>query len=213
LNAIISMPAKSAHARQAGQAFETEWGNSFPLTSRIITEYRQHLEKLGPRAKSIPAPTFLLKHAPSQEEALAPKKRRFWRDGITGTFKKETQRILQEETDWDKKGYLYFSNYKPPNWVGDHILLFDFVGDFLSENRIVATTHTLSRTPDGRDFVAYTPIPRKPKRKLTDNSLRFLKAILGLRSKDALQRRRKLSSKDADKLMDFLRTGRITKVG
>ena len=211
VNAVISLSANSSGANRAMQAFDAEWDNSVLLTRSRITRYRRFFETLRPGKPMPSVPVWVLGQTSDDEEhgAGPRRKHRFWRCSVTGTLNDKTVTLLGEVTDWDKKGYGYFSASNPPFKRGDRIMFFDFVGGLLREVKYMDKVRSPVRTPDGRDFVAYDVLnPQGPKRMLTKKALTFLKKLLRQRGVSGLQNRRLLSAKDACALQAFLRTGK-----
>lgn len=211
VNAVLALPADSVDAKRASRAFEAEWENSVELSRDRVTRYRRFFAKLDVRRHTPSVPTWVLGRQADDEEPVAQRRqsRRYWRSFISGTLKDETVRLLREVTDWDKKGYGYFSDSNPPFERGDRILLFDFENGWLREVEYMDKVRSPVRTPDGREFVAYV-VPTRPtaKRKLTKPAIGVLKRILRQPGILGLQTRRRLSAKDKLALLAFLRTGK-----
>ena len=88
-----------------------------------------------------------------------------WRDCITGTVGRKTERIILESTNWDEKDYWWYSSGGPhPYKIGDRIFLFDFTDKRVRLVQVRDIAHTPVPTPDGRHFLAYTAVPRLTRR-------------------------------------------------
>jgi HKD family nuclease len=117
----------------------------------------------------------------------------YWRDRISGFAPAKTEAVVGEETDWEQKGYWWYSSHAPVFKRGDRILLFDQTIGWAQVVVVKDTTRTATPTPDGRHFVAYQGI-RGWRRRRLNRALWKRLADVGLPlSSEARDRRRKFS--------------------
>jgi HKD family nuclease len=206
LNLIVRLPKGSLPVKKLSQAFEDDWEHrAVPLTAEQLVEY----EKARPEAPKRESYTKgqlakILGAPPSHRQATeAHQDKDFWRECITGVVKKRTERVISETTNWDDKGYWWFSPGGPhPFKIGDRIFLFDFPDRRIRLVEVKDVAHTKVATPDGRHFVAYRPLFR-----LTRRFSRKLWAALegeGIHPKNA-RGRRKVGSEKAKRLRVLIR--------
>ena len=115
-----------------------------------------------------------------------------WRTCITGYAAQETAALIHNTTDWDQRGYTWFSTWKPTYRRGDKVVLFDLTLRAVHVVSIKDTTKTPSRTPDGCYFAAYRQIRGIPRRHLVPRRWKALKAAGLLRRQNDANLSRKL---------------------
>ena len=96
---------------------------------------------------------------------------------------------MAEETNWDQKGYDWYATGRPvPYRIGDGIVVFDDARGWAMIVQVDDSVTTATRTPDGRHFVAFRPVPRMSRRRLTPSLYATLKASGMIRGKgDAMR--------------------------
>ena len=94
---------------------------------------------------------------------------RYWRDHISGFARPRTEAVVSEETDWDRRGYGWYSSHSNVFERGDHILLFDQANGWAELVVVKDTTRTATPTPDGRHFVAHQRVRGWHRRRLNRN--------------------------------------------
>lgn len=194
-NVVLTVETDSKPYRDVTTLFETHWkGKAIPLTDVILAKYENWKQKVGDvhPSLSVPIRTILGGDAvPRQRKVLGT--RRFWRTGISGYCADETETILNDTTNWERRGYLYFSTWNRSFQEGDRVVLFDLVDKVIRIVEIKDTTETPVVTPDGVHFAAYRTLSRIPQRRLVANRWRFLKQSQLLKRRGDAGSTRKLS--------------------
>ena len=210
LNLMVHLPKDSVHAKKFTQPFEHDWNNaSVPLVAEQIKEYEKVLPRQARRGWITTRQLEkILRAAPAHTHATSdsanPKV--YWRDYISGEASKRTGQVISETTNWDNKNYSWYSNpRKHSSNIGDQVFLFSVPDKNFRLVEVKTSTRTPYPTPDGRHFVAYKPLGKFKRRfsKLLWNTLR----AEGITKKNA-QRRLKVGSKQADRLMAILRVAK-----
>src|SRR5262249_4912859 len=129
----------------------------------------------------------------------------FWRTCIDGNLSDETESLLKETTDWEKRGYLYFSTWQPSYGVRDRIVFFDLNTKCVSIVEIKEMTQTPRRTPDGSHFAAYRRVRGVPLRKLIPKRWKLMKAAGLIRRKDDAYSSRKLKPRLFERFVENLK--------
>jgi HKD family nuclease len=168
LNLIVSLPKGTLAVKKIGQAFEDDWEHrAVPLGAEQLAEY----EKARPEAPKRESYTKgqlakILGAPPSHQQATEVQQHHdFWRDCITGLANKRTAWIISETTNWDDKKYWWYSpGGAHPYKIGDQIFLFDFYDRRVRLVQVRDVARAKVATPDGRHFVAYTPLFRLTRR-------------------------------------------------
>lgn len=194
-NVVLTVTTDSKPYRDVTTLFETHWkGKATLLTDEILTKYESWKEKIGGIASrpSVPIRTILGGNpAPRRKKELGT--RRFWRTGISGYCSDETVTVLKDTTNWERRGYLYFSTWNRSFQEGDRVVLFDLVDKVIRIVEIKDTTETPVVTPDGVHFAAYRAVRGIPQRRLVANRWRFLKQSQLLKRRGDAGSTRKLS--------------------
>ncbi|HWE94277.1 MAG TPA: phospholipase D-like domain-containing protein [Tepidisphaeraceae bacterium] len=108
-NAVISLRKKSAAFRSLCKPFEKEWTRAKPLYAEQIARY----ERARPNLIKVLQPSISLREilgarsSPSEVEKV---ERQYWRVWIAGFVADETEEIVSASTDWDEKGYFWYSS-------------------------------------------------------------------------------------------------------
>lgn len=198
LNIYLSSTADSAPMRRLLRAFDDDWEDrAVPLDEGIIGRYAKSdsVKQQRARTKSVPLRSILGTRTTSSrakdERLKSPVS--FWRDSVDGYVSKQTVAVIASTTDWDERGYSWYSagshRFKPK----DRILMFDFTKNFIQMVQVVGITRTAVRTPDGVHFVAYKPVRGEKARRLTPGRWKGLKAALGVKRRSEFSARHKLS--------------------
>jgi HKD family nuclease len=205
LNVVLSLGTSSKEFAELQRVFEQHWqAKSEPLTGEIVAKYDDWRKETGGvlKHRSVPIRRIL---------AGAPKKRvkrqeaRYWRTCIDGHLDDETVDLLTQITDWDRRGYGYFSTWRPTFRPGDRVILFDLSDKYLGVIEIKDTTQTPVRTPDGCHFAAYRRVRGFVRRRLVPNRWKALKAAGVLKRKDDAYVTRKLSKERFDLYLEQLK--------
>jgi HKD family nuclease len=207
LNVVVRFPKGALAGKKLTGAFEDDWKHhAVPLAAEQIVEY----EKVRPRPPAWEGYRKgqleqILGAAPSHQQAADDDTHGdMWRDCVTGTVRRKTERVISETTDWDEKDYSWFSTDGTHAYeIGDGIFLFDFADKRVRLVRVRGKSHTTVPTPDGRHFVAYTAVPRVTR--LFSQQLWLALADENIDRKKA-HSRRKMSEAQADRLDAIIRT-------
>lgn len=170
LNVVLTLGTGSKEFAELRRVFEQHWqGKSEGLTAEIVAKYEGWRKEAGPVPKSRSVPIRkILAGAPKKEKG-EPQEVRYWRTCIDGHLDDETVDLLGRTTDWDKRGYWYFSTWNPSFRTGDRVILFDLSDKYLGVIDIKDTTQTPVRTPDGFHFAAYRRVRGFARRRLVPN--------------------------------------------
>jgi HKD family nuclease len=168
LNVVLTTRPDAKDFGQFCKVFEKNWANrATPLDKRIVDEYRDwHQKQERPPRRSVPLKRILGK---SDKVALVSDHRpqRFWRLSCTGTLQDTTINLLEELTDWDKRGLETLSTFTAQIRAGDEGVMFDVQSGWLTVIEIRDDTQTPKRTPDGRYFIGYRIRPKSIRKRLT----------------------------------------------
>lgn len=167
LNICLHGNTKTHAITQARNRFNSYWNSGRKLTesnsARYKREYEQNLPKT-PR-KSVPITKIFGRASTASSRTLTSKRRknkqldiRYWRDSTDCFMDPATEDLLGRSTDWDRRGWWYYSSTDARYRVGDRVLLFDFNENELWLIEIKETSTSPVVTPDGRHFVAYARI-------------------------------------------------------
>lgn len=195
-NAVLSMRKESKQFHELHGTFERHWeAKSKPLSSEVLGKYedwRASVE-IASRNRNVPLGTILAfnRRAPKSE---VEREQMFWRTCIDGHLSDEAEAMLKETTDWDRRGYFYFSTWRTVFSVGDRVVLFDLNDRNVTVVEIKETTQTPKRTSDGSHFAAYRRVRGSPLRRLVPKRWKALKAAGLIRRKDDVHMTRKLSA-------------------
>jgi len=168
LNVVLTTRPDAKDFGQFRKVFEKNWVNrATPLDKRIVDEYRDwHQKQERSARRSVP-----LKQLLGKSDKLAPasehRPQQFWRLSCTGTLQETTINLLEELTDWDKRGLETLSTFTAQVRAGDKGVMFDVQSRWLSVIEIRDDTQTPKRTPDGRYFIGYRIRPKSIRKRLT----------------------------------------------
>lgn len=195
-NAVLQMRRASKQFQDLHGVFDKHWkSKSKPLTEEVLIKYEDWRLSTGfaVRSQKVPLGKILAfnRRKPREEPARQPS---FWRTCIDGELSEEAQAMLNETTDWDRRGYCYFSTWRDGFGVGDRIVLFDLGNRNVTVAQIKETTCLPKRTPDGSHFAAYRPFRGIGLRKLVPKRWRSLKAAGLIRLNSDVNTTRRLSA-------------------
>lgn len=197
-NLLARLPRTAPQVRRLVAEFDHLWSTqTVPLSPGRIKQYA----RIRPRR---PRPTVSRRSlarvlGPASSDGLeqggvsSETVPRYWRDWISGFAATRTEAIVNEETDWDRKRYWWYSSQYDGFKAGDRILLFDRPTGWAEVGVVKATTCTATPTPDGRHFVAYVRARGWHRRRLGSGLWKALAAVGLVMSADARSRRRKLT--------------------
>jgi HKD family nuclease len=196
LNVVLTLDRKSSQFKAIHDPFEKHWrSKAKPLNAEIIASYETWRKSNGgtPRTASVPLRKILGSSPAYKPETI--RERRFWCTPMDGTLSDETEAVLHETTDWDRRGLFYMSTWSPTYRSGDRVVIFDLGRSIVSVAEIVATTQTPQATPDGKHFAAYRRLQRIPQRRLIPKRWKSLKEAGLIRLKSDAHRGSRLSEK------------------
>ncbi|HEX4792466.1 MAG TPA: phospholipase D-like domain-containing protein [Humisphaera sp.] len=206
INFTLRLPRSAPSTASINDVFESEWARAAPLTTRVITLYEQaRPDRAGRSVRPLIPLSKILASAPA---SAPPDQRRngrvFWRDAITGYADDETEQAIYEETDWDEKGYQWFSTGNSVYGPKDRIVLFDTASGYVELAEVVRTTQTIRRTLCGRHFAAYQRLRGSHRRRINRRLWAKLRQHGTIRTRHDVTRRGKLSEARFAELVDFL---------
>jgi len=157
--------------------FDSLWQDAVDLTRRLLAEYTDWCRDQARDHR----PTFRLNIARRRREAEPQHAKRYWAVTLTGWISDEAQTRVAEHTDWDEKGWYWFSLYTGRVRKRDEILVIDFT---MGSRPLLYSYQVIERadvdTKDGRYFFAVRDMISR-RRLLTSERRRELKSI-GIRS-------------------------------
>lgn len=194
-NAVLSMRKASKPFRDLHEVFEKHWqSKSKSLSEDALVKYEEwhKSNKVAFQSSKVPLAEIL---AFSRRKSNADPVREplFWRTCIDGDLSEEAQAMLKETTNWDRRGYAYFSTWREGFRIGDRVVLFDRGNKNVTVVEFKDTAITPGRTPDGTHFAAYRPLRGIGLRKLIPKRWRSLKAAGLIRLNSDVDRTRRLS--------------------
>jgi HKD family nuclease len=170
LDLSISFSAADGAAKQLAEEFDAIFSDTVPLTKALIERYaaRYDLLRKQGKPKGLPALSSILKADAKGEVRLEVPDRpsHWWRETIRCYAQPKTELIIRNETNWDAKGWQWYCAGPHRFERGDTMLLLDFPDSLAYLARV--TDKTECSTPDGRYFVAWKPLKRFRRRKMTD---------------------------------------------
>ncbi|HEV8573256.1 MAG TPA: hypothetical protein VGR43_00970 [Dehalococcoidia bacterium] len=127
-------------------------------------------------------------------------------DYISGFAARRTEAVVSEETNWNEKGYLWYSSLSDVFELGDHILLFNRPTGWAELVVVKDTTRTATRTQDDRHFVAYQRVRGRPRRRLNRSLWQRFTEFGVVLSPAARRRRRRLTEGQWGRIAAFFRS-------
>jgi len=180
LNVMATLPDGSRFIVGLARAFDDAWKHqAVELTKDRIIKYQRARPK-PPKAENYTEGQLadILGADPTHQQASRDESEQtFWRDFVDGAARDRTHQIISEKTDWDDKNYDWMSTGGSHKFkLGHRILLFDFVDRRLQLMEVRGIARTSVPTPDGRHFVAYSPVPRLKLRRFSKTLWKALEA-------------------------------------
>jgi HKD family nuclease len=195
-NLLVRLPVSQPSVRRLSSDFNWLWNTgAVPLSLDRIRRYERARPRRPRPAMSQQSIALILGSDSSNGTSgdgdppdVSP---RHWRDCIGGFVRGRTEAVVREETDWDERGYLWYSAVDAVFERGHNILLFDRTIGWAEVVQVRDTTRTATPTPDGRHFVAYERVPGWHRRHLNRNLWkRFADVGLAIDSAASVKRRR-----------------------
>lgn len=207
LNAAMTMQKKSSALQALMGTFEGEWSQGVPLSQDRIDRYVK-LRQMMPKVPPLPLGDILGKMQ-KRERIEAAKQddsgKQFWRSFTEGYASGATAQIITETTDWDERGYWWFTSGDPRYRRGDLIVLFDHSSKWVQLVKIIGTTSPPGGTPDGRHFTAYERVRGSHRRRLDKSLISDLIRAGLLKDKSQAKWAKKLTTKTFQALVEHLR--------
>lgn len=202
-NVVLTLKQSSSQFKCIHDIFDRNWqGKSKPLNIDVLRRYESWRTKHGGGQKAPRVPLSQIIGAIPPEQPSTAVDRRYWLSSLNGELSDETEAVLQETTDWDRRGLAYMSTWRPTYHEGDRVVLFDLWNNVLSVVEVVAMTQTPQATPDGKHFAAYRMIRNAPKRRLVKKRWQSLRAAGLIRRKDDVFTGKKLSEEKFDAFVE-----------
>jgi HKD family nuclease len=197
-NLLAGLEPTDAGSRHLHAQFETLWSRgTVPVSLARIKKYAAARKLQAPRPVPKDALLAILGRDGSEAdegEVSVVSAPRYWRDHVSGFADPKTEAVVGDETDWDRRGYDWYSSQTDSFHAGDRILLLD-ARHRSAELAVVKDTTSMRRsTPDGRHFVAFVPAHGRRRRRLGKNFGKSLAAIGLPLSVATRTKRRKLSA-------------------
>jgi HKD family nuclease len=198
LNVYLSSAANSAPMRRLSNMFDAAWeGRAVSLNKGLIDRYvrlgsfnqQKNLKHSVPLRKIIGSSTVNRSAKIEKQEGSVS----YWRDYIQGYACKQTEALIASTTNWDARGYRWYSSGPHLYEKKDRLLLFDFTVNRIQVAQVVDWTRTTVRTPEGVHFVAFKPVRGIKVRHITGQRWDSLKHVLGISGKAEVYTRRKIS--------------------
>jgi HKD family nuclease len=198
LNVYISSYATSAPMRRLSSMFDADWEErAVPLNKGIIDRYvrlghfnqQKKLKHTVSLRKIIGTSTVNPTTKIEKQEGPVS----YWRDYIQGYVSKQTEALIASATNWDARGYRWYSSGPHRYKKKDRLLLFDFTINRIQVAQVVDWTRTAVRTPEGVHFVAFKPVRGIKVRHITGRRWDSLKNALGISRKAEIYTQRKIS--------------------
>lgn len=212
LNLSLTSTRSAPIVRTLIRKFDEAWElDSVKLTRDRILRYEKHRPQFKIRSlsrtelRAILGSTANTSIRPEKTDESEPPI--LWREAIEGFAANQTRAIVRDETNWDRRRFDWHSY--PPERVrrGHRLLIFDFTKKVptLQLAQVRDTTHTSVPTPDGRDFVAYTPVARSRKRRLTSSLWSKIIDLDIVRSRKHARSARRMNSQKLEQIVGVLR--------
>lgn len=197
-NLLVRLPQTTPQVRRLVSEFDHLWSTrTVPLSPGRIKQYAR-IRSRRPRP-TVSRRSLARVFGPAasggveQGAVSSPAVPRYWRDWISGFVAPRTEAIVNEETNWDRKQYLWYASQYDGFRAGDRILVFDRSTGWAEVGVVKATTRTATPTRDGRHFVAYMRARGWHRRRLGSGLWKALAAVGLVLSADARARRRRLT--------------------
>lgn len=213
-NVLLRLPVNSAEGRRLIRLFDAEWDNrqAKPIGWSFIRLYERNRRpaRRPPRRRSVAS---LLGEIRTNERALSSEvdEPTYWRTSISGYAARVTEDVIAQETDWQQKGYFWFSSWGKilDAREGDRLLIFDLTRGLeamFAAELVDKLPRTSRPTPDGRSFLAVHPLKRLPERRLTPRRWSMLAGHERLlRNRRAARQSRRLKPHQWEHFLSVLR--------
>jgi HKD family nuclease len=208
-NAVLSMWKVSKQFHKLHGIFDKHWqAKSCPLTDEVLGNYEDWREsvEIAVQNHNVPVGKILAfnRRKLAAETERAPS---FWRTCIDGYLSDEAMAFLKETTDWDRRGYLYFSTGRTGYNRGDQVVLFNVSEHNVMVVEVKDTTECPpgNRTPDGSHFAAYRRVRGTRLRRLLPKRWKSLKAAGLIRRRNDVHMTRKLSATNFETIVANLK--------
>lgn len=208
LNVALSLSTTSAAYRQLQQVFHRNWERAVEFTAGQIAKYERvrDIKGLARRIKPISVRKIFEISSGRKRSGLVQANQRYWRSGVTGSVSDETESLLSETTDWDRRGLEYVTATRNGFMVGDRIVLATIVKPSkLEVVEVVDRTELPVASPDGRYFTAYKRLKRIRARRFTSRLRSALKESRLPNRKRDFYRTCRISPKRFEAFVEFLR--------
>ena len=196
-NAAINLPKRSQQFKNVYKPFEDNWkSKSRRLTPDILSRYIAWRRDAEVVTNNPLVP--LTKILGRDEHVLGspePQACSYWRTWVDCSMSKDVVSLLEETTDWDRRGYSYFSGTREIYRRGDKVVLFDLTADEVSLVLIKDATALPVSTDYGRYFAAHSPMRGIPLRRLTKKRWSSLRKEGLVKRRSDIETTRKLSEK------------------
>jgi HKD family nuclease len=206
LNVVLSLGTASKEFAVLRGFFEQHWqGKSEALTDEIVAKYEGWRKEAGPVLKHRAVPIRKILAGTPKKGKVERHEPRFWQTCIDGHLEGETEDLLKRTTNWEERGWLYFSTGRSTFQPGDKVILFDLCDEYLGVVEITDTAKMPVRTPVGFYFAAYRRVRWYARRRLVPNRWKALKAVGLLRRQSDTKLTRKLSKRRFHLYLEQLR--------
>lgn len=180
LNLLVGLRSHDPALKSLTDGFQAAWSRrtSAELTKELIRRYEAARPKGVRTALSGSAIRSIVGAgaADARHHDGIGRTPTYWRDTIDDFVGKKTEKIIEQETDWDRRGYDWMSVGRRRHAIGDRILLLDRRRkiNWARVVEVVDVTRTSTATPDGRYFTAYRALRRSGKRRIGETFWRHL---------------------------------------
>jgi HKD family nuclease len=184
LSVLFGVKQGSAAASAVRSTLDRWWDLGAPLNAEIIRAYERLRRSVPPRPKvSLLDLRQLISEGRSRSSTRSGSPsnvaNRLWIDSIAGYAQEPTKQIINDETNWDRRGWDWYSCGRRAMRKGDRILLLDWAGStpWAEVVEVTDSVKTAVPTPDGRYFAAYKAERRRRRRQLTTKARASLRTV------------------------------------
>ena len=181
---LFGVKQRSAAASTVRSTLDRWWDLGVPLNAEIIRVYERLRRSVPPRPKVslLDLRRLILEgRSRSSTRSGSPSNvaNRLWIDSIAGYARETTKQIINDETNWDRRGWDWYSCGRRAMRKGDRILLLDWAGStpWAEVVEVTDSVKTAVPTPDGRYFAAYKAERRRRRRQLTMKARASLRTV------------------------------------
>jgi HKD family nuclease len=208
LNSVLLLQKNSQPFRELHAIFNRQWDTrAKPLSGIDLNAYEEWRKVADVQAqhRKVPLRAILGNYSSDSKTEHIRTARRLWRFCFASNLDARSIEIVSRYTDWEQRGYEYFSAAKPIYQDGDRFVLFDLSDRTLTVNEVLASTRTPEPTPAGYHFFAYRRVPRTRLRRLLRKRWAELKAANLLSHKEQIFRDKTISQTEFDRYLAFLK--------